>query len=565
LADQKIELEIVLDDGSIKRAFGTIRKEADDTAPKVNNAFAVNGLADFTAGLYLASKALAIVKGAAIELIDTVLSGEKIDAINKRFQILSEQQLLNADALSAAIAASVEGTVDMEDALESTSNSLINLQTGLNQIPKLFEIARKSASVFGGDTVSNFEAIQQSIISGNTRQLKTIGIFIDSAKAVSDYEKSIGAAKDGLTEAGRQQAILNQVLKVSEESFKNITTSISPVDEALKKFNVSFGEVGDTIANVTNKAFGTSFAGMFSKASSVLDLMNIKMREFLLGEIPKATDNIKLLNNELNLLMASREQQSLLANSEEMVSVLDREIAAKREKLLVEQQIANQQATANANLLAEKPLNEEKLIKTRELTYELIELRKAQEEYDKVLKKQADDAAAAANQINQSVKNALVNGIANSIQLMTNALFKGQNALEAIGRGLLVLFADLAIEVGKVMLATGIGMLALKFLDPTGAIAAGLGLIAVGSILKSAIGSGEQASTTLPSGGGFGYAGGNDFIEQNNIDDTRVSPNSVFNLTIQGDVLDSDATGSRIVQLLNSAIDTKGAVVRGFA
>ena len=53
MADQKIELEIVLDDGSVKRAFATVRKEAEDTGDSFGNAFRVQGLADFKAGLDL--------------------------------------------------------------------------------------------------------------------------------------------------------------------------------------------------------------------------------------------------------------------------------------------------------------------------------------------------------------------------------------------------------------------------------------------------------------------------------------------------------------------------------
>lgn len=562
MADQKIELEIVLDDGSIKRAFGTIRKEAEDTAPKVNGAFSVNGLADFTAGLYLANKALIVVKNTAIELLDTVLSGEKIDAINKRFQILANQQMVNAEAMQAGISKAVAGTVDMEDALQVTNRALINLQVGLNNIPQLFEIARKSASAFGGDTVSNFEAIQQAIISGNTRQLRQVGIFINAADAISKYEKQIGAAKDGLTEAGKQQAIMNAVLQAGDEKLKNINAAIAPVEQSLKRFGVSFKEVGDTVQQSANKAFGPTLAEFFAKSAATLDAWNVKLGEFLLGKTPTATENVKLLKYEIDQLNQSI-MMAQVRGDVDRVEQLNAESAALKEKLMIQQQIANQEATANANALVTKQVNEDRLIQTRELTYELIQLRNAQAEYEELLKKQADEAKRISEQINQTVKTALVSGIANSIQAMTNALFKGQNALEAIGKTLLILFADMAIEVGKIMLATGIGMLALKFLDPTGAIAAGLGLIAVGSILKSVIGTGEQASTTLPSGGGFGYAGGQDFVEQNRMEDVRTSPNSVFNLTIQGDVLDSDATGSRIIALINETIDTKGAIVRG--
>ena len=224
MADQKIELEIVLDDGSIKRAFGTIRNEAKDTETSIASAFKIRGFADFVAAIYSVNTALGVVKQTADSLINTVLSGEKLDAINRRFDELAKSQGINAEALRTVIEAAVDGTVSIEQALSATSSSLINLETGLNRIPELFDIAKKSAAVFGGETIANYEAIQQAIISGNTKSLRQLQIFIDGASAIKDYEKSINAIPGGLTEAQRQQAILNEVLKVGADRFKLVNS-----------------------------------------------------------------------------------------------------------------------------------------------------------------------------------------------------------------------------------------------------------------------------------------------------------------------------------------------------
>lgn len=47
------------------------------------------------------------------------------------------------------------------------------------------------------------------------------------------------------------------------------------------------------------------------------------------------------------------------------------------------------------------------------------------------------------------------------------------------------------------------------------------------------------------------------------IGDGRMAPQTVVNFQVMGDILDSSDTQSRIVALLNDAIDTKGAVIRG--
>lgn len=568
MADQKIELEIVLDDGSVKRAFATVRKEAEDTGTSFGNAFRVQGLADFKAGIDLVSIALRETKRIAEALLNDVLAGEKIDAINKRFEILAQQQAINAEALASGVARAVDGTVDMEDALEAAGRALINLQVGTREIPQLFELARKAASAFGGDTVANFERIQQAIITGNTRSLREVGIFINAEQAYKRLADSIGTLPNNLSETGKQQAILNEVLRVGEERLKNISSSITPVEKSLKVLAVSFGEVGDTFAMLANKILGPVLQGAFQQLANGFDLINIRLREFLLGTAPSAAENVRLLNDELTKLTLLRDQQANLANSEAEVAILDTQILQLRAKLDAQTQLATKQAEKNELDLRGNEIARETLLLNQELTKSQIEGRAALEEYNKMQKKAALDAQMAANQVNQAVKAAIVNGIVQSIQAMMTALVKGTNVIQAVGSAILGLFADLAIQVGTIFLSTGIGMLATKFLDPTGAITAGLGLIALGSLMKAAFSGGGVtggANTGVTAtGGGVAFTGDSQtLIQQNEERDMVRAPQTVVNFQVMGDILDSSDTQSRIVALLNDAIDTKGAVIRG--
>jgi hypothetical protein len=565
LADQKIELEIVLDDGSVKRAFANVKREANETGGVFSNAFKIGGVTDFVAAIYATNKAFSLLKETAQSLVNVALAGEKLDAITKRFQVLAQQQNINADALAQGISRAIGGTVDLDDALKITSQSLINLQTGIAQIPQLFEIAKKSAAGFGGDTVSNFERIQQAIVSGNTGLLREIGIFFDAGKAVSDYEKQLGAVPGGLTEAGRQQAILNEVLKVGNDRFKNITNSIVPLDQAIKQFGVSFGEVADTFAQASNRAFGESFRSFFTKAATTLDAFNVKIGEFLLGKVPSASENIKVLTYEIGELQKSLTMAQVRGDIDR-VEQINSEIAALRERILVEQQLTNQQATKAANDLNEKTVNEEKLVQTRQLTYELLQLRDAQAQYEAQQKKAMEATALQAQQLGQVVKSALVNSIAQSVLAMTKAIMKGENALAAVGKTILGVFGDLAIQTGTILIGIGIGIESLKALSGFAAIAAGIGLVAIGGVLK-ALSGGEGANTGVnASGGGVAFSGDTQtLIEQNRPEEIRETQTAQINLTVQGDILDSDDTGLRLVKLLNDSIDTKGAIVRGMA
>lgn len=569
MADQKIELEIVMDDGSIKRAFGTIKKEADETGSIFANAFKIGSVTDLASAINLANGALNTFKKTADALVNEVISGERIDAITKRFELLAQSSGMSAEALSAGIEKAVAGTIDMEDALQSTSSSLINLQTGLNEIPALFELARKSALLFGGDALSNFERLQQAILSGNTRSLRELGLFINSTATIDNYEKALGAASGGLTEAGRQQALLNEILKVGNERFQNVNASITPVDESIKKLGVSYKEVGDTIAIATNNAFGSLFNQILTNAARSLDVLNIKLGEFLLGKTPTAAENVKLLNDQLLELEKTLLMSQVKGDVDRAAQIMS-EIDALKQKKQIEQELLFQQQTKNAVDLQSRQTNQEALIQTYQVTEAMKEQMAVMEEYQKSVKAALEKTELQAKQLGSTVKAALVNAIVSSVQNMVLAIMKGGNVLSALGKTILSVFGDLAVQTGTILIGIGIGLDSLKALNGLAAVAAGIGLVAIGTVLKALSGGGGAGNEGVTAnGGGVAFTGNQALPADQGLTSfqaaERQPPNTVVNFTVQGDILDSDSTQQRIVSLLNDAIDTKGAVVRGFA
>ena len=71
-------------------------------------------------------------------------------------------------------------------------------------------------------------------------------MFINAEEAYKRLAQSIGELPKNLSEAGRQQAILNEILRVGGERFQNISSSISPVQESIKVLKVAFDDLSDT-------------------------------------------------------------------------------------------------------------------------------------------------------------------------------------------------------------------------------------------------------------------------------------------------------------------------------
>ena len=185
------------------------------------------------------------------------------------------------------------------------------------------------------------------------------------------------------------------------------------------------------------------------------------------------------------------------------------------------------------------------------------------------LQKTAQKADAIVNKtaksINDSMNKTLGNGVANGIETITKAVMQGENVFKAFGSMVLNMMADMAIQMGKIFVATGIAQLAL-FSSPGASILAGAALIAAGTVAKSIFGGGESASS--PSGGGGIASGGfvaSGIDEPSSIAqaEEREEPNTEVSVTIQGDVLDSDASGIRIVDIINNAFEKDGVVIKG--
>lgn len=93
-------------------------------------------------------------------------------------------------------------------------------------------------------------------------------------------------------------------------------------------------------------------------------------------------------------------------------------------------------------------------------------------------------------------------------------LMSGEAGVADFGKMVAGIFADMAIQVGKIAVATGIATLgikkALESLNPWVAIAAGVALIAIGTAVRGALSrvSGGDASAGITAAGGGGSGGG---------------------------------------------------------
>lgn len=179
------------------------------------------------------------------------------------------------------------------------------------------------------------------------------------------------------------------------------------------------------------------------------------------------------------------------------------------------------------------------------------------------LSQTASSVVKTSKAISQALKSAFVTGLSGAIQKLATNLANGKSLFDDFGNFVLNLIGDLAIKIGQTTVASGVAISALGSLSPAASIAAGSALIAIGSIIKAFAGNGGAGAI---GGAGGGAAGGGDFTTS----EPAFSPNDVeqqqdqtiVGITIQGDVLDSDESGLRIVDIINNAFDKQGVTIK---
>ncbi len=151
-------------------------------------------------------------------------------------------------------------------------------------------------------------------------------------------------------------------------------------------------------------------------------------------------------------------------------------------------------------------------------------------------------------------------GITKSIQSVVSAVAKGQNAFEALGKSLLNLVADLAISIGQFVVALGVAKLAAEALPGGATIAAGLGLIAIGTILKAVAGSGFSGGAGA--GESSGATGSADFASADISNDEELDKGTAVTVNVEGTVLDPIGVGQQIAEILDETFNAGASTVR---
>jgi len=179
----------------------------------------------------------------------------------------------------------------------------------------------------------------------------------------------------------------------------------------------------------------------------------------------------------------------------------------------------------------------------------------------------AHAAAVKTNsiKIGSAISNGIGNSAANAFSAFGKALVTGENALKAFGKALLSSFGQAIAQQGQGFILQGVAQSLAGFGSGAGLIAAGGAMVVFGSALSAKAGGAGGGSVSQGVGAGGGVASDQGSFNNENPATAQVQereePSTQVAVNINGDVFDSEETGTRISQILSDSFQQQGIVI----
>lgn len=620
MADEKVTLQLDLDDAEFVKKALSAKKNIQGLGDKDNLKGLLEGLGDGTKTLGELGEAAESSLGGLIKLVgqagpivaalavaayslkaafDLTVEAENIKAINAQFQILTNQVGIASEALEEGLKKAGKGLIDDTDLLKLANKAIVQMGASAERLPELLELSRKAAVVMGTDTKETFEALADSIARGNQRALKNAGIILDLNKVYRDYADSIGTTAGALSEAGKQQALLNAVLEKGQKDLAGINPDIKETQNSWTKFKTSLKEFGESftlvfaqvvkpyvdsilwamngVADAAKNAMGwiAKITGAASKAGEATHAIGGAGAEGGAAKAPQI-DRTAQLQQEVKFHQEMRklekESFDLKVNLVNSVTQID---ALQKQTLLNEEtryQQAIQAINANTDI-------------TRQQRNLLIE-QEHQNHTDRMLQIDKNSESQRIAMLDNLQKNSKTtfDGVANAAkasaaketQFLTNAGMQGKfifdklsnagvNAFDALGRGaatgadqlssaILGSLADIASSYGKAM------MLASLWPFNPAVFAAGAALVALGGFVSAKAGASGGGGGDIGAGGGGASSGaasttGSETLSTSVPLSAEAQNKKTVSINIQGNYFDTDQTRMKLIDLIRESSD----------
>ena len=382
----------------------------------------------------------------------------------------------------------------------------------------------------------------------------------DSSKSRAEREAAVQKAMELTTERGRQQAEAYQKIYEAQENLNSVTrNSAQATEQAVSKYEDWQGVLQDTegrmasLERLNNRIDKSGGSGGVGKIAKEVDHLGEAIKS-LHSSVEGAVNVNKIFGDTQDELKVSADAYrgalegivSTYGTEDERVKGLIDEYQklAKARDDAANEMTRIETPTALASIT---PVATKKGVAGQMqgiAGWKMPELTEEQQRYYDFLQGMVD----ASEKANEAIRDALVDGISNSIQYLADCFmgleeFNGAGLLSA----LLTPLANVAVEMGEILIAQGIGVeackKALESLNGYAAIAAGVALVTIGAAAKA----GLRSAVSRATGGGYSTSVASSAYTSN------ASNPSSFGREMEVKVTGTlTANGSQLVAVLNN-------------
>ena len=546
MADE-IRIELVADANGVVKAIEKTGPKAEKAGGKVakNVSKGISKKSKLIAGAVTAGLAIAATAAAA-KFKDIIFDG--IAAAQKQDEAV---QKLNA---------SLRNTGNFS---EATSKSLQAFASGL-----------QATTTFGDEVILDQLAFAQAmgasvdqskhILSAATDMSAALGIDLNSAvrnisKTLGGYAGELGEVIPELKGLTKEQLMNGEGIDLLAGKYQGFAGSQAKTfSGALTQLQNVFGDLMEKI--------GESVVG----SDAFVQLINIATET--VGNFIKNADFSFVAKGLMFVADVGLEVVNVLAGVGSMLGFLTNSDTLKNFSFETKKMVSDIQTSMELQRLAA----ENTALKTTEVVTASTEIqKKSMEDFKKSAVQNTEEAQKAvegfelgfvksAVNVGAQIKQTFGRILSAGIQHLTNGLMKGKLSMNDFAKSMAGMLGDMAIQIGETLMLSGLGINALFGLSGAAAIAAGAGLIALGSVMKSFAGGSSSGggATSIPAPtAGFddatSIAGPLDEGIGNN-EPGAIEKQQQVQLVVQGDILDSEETGTRLLEILNEEFDSKG-------
>ena len=407
-----------------------------------------------------------------------------------------------------------------------------------------------------------------------------------AAEQISSLKGLIAIAQDENQSKTRRLEIIDQIQKQYPNYFGNLST------EKIMYGNLT-GVVNELTQALVNKAIAEKFAGTTAEStvklwqanaklvkskeellkaetdynSAVKDPSKSQSMQFFASNVDRASDRVKEAREEVlkfnkevergqNIInMASKKASGVIAQPLKQPKTKKEEVVGSTPQVSGVQSSLSAAGLVDVNTIAVQTGAIDKFgNKIKELpgivTTSMGEVRLA---FDTGFAGSLERLNAFNEELSSIVTNGTVNALAGIGESIGSALASGGNVIDAVGKSILGSMGSMLQELGKATIAYGVGLLAVKtaIKNPATAIAAGVAMVALGSMISSSIS--KSSSSAL--GGSSGGSSGGSVSTGASVSSPTSSTGSGGSSSFTGGTVVFEISGQSLIGVLSNTLD----------